>query len=154
MILSLRMDAGAPKIRIALKRMWFTPVFAVVLAQRRDAAILLGVGALHMGLNLLGLPGWQCPIKATLGFPCPGCGLTLALIALLRGQWRVALATHAFAPVFLIAILVMIGMSLLPEVQRQRALSWLSGIEQRTGITAWILVSLLVYWGLRLFGPS
>ncbi len=138
-------------MRIIL-RTWFSPVFATLLKQRRDGAILLGAGALLLGLDLLGLPGWVCPFKAVFGIPCPGCGLTTAIGELLRGDWRGSLSTHAFAPIFLLGLLVMVVVTLLPESHRLRWVSAISRIERRTGITAWALAGLFLYWGLRLVG--
>ena len=38
--------------------------------------------------------GWNCPIKYLTGVPCPGCGLSRALAALLRLDFRTALRFH------------------------------------------------------------
>lgn len=129
-----------------------TPVFASLLARRRDGLILLGVGVLQMGLHLAGLPGWQCPIKAATGIPCPGCGLTAATGALLHGDWREALRLHAFAPLLVFGFGVLAVVTLLPEAPRQRTIAAILVLEQRTGIMAWVLLSLIVYWGFRLPG--
>jgi hypothetical protein len=39
-----------------------------------------------------------CLFRRLLGLPCPGCGMTRALAALSRGDWRAALAFHPFSP--------------------------------------------------------
>ena len=44
--------------------------------------VLLILGALAYASALLF--GWNCPIKYLTGVPCPGCGLSRALAALLR----------------------------------------------------------------------
>ncbi|MEW5871544.1 MAG: DUF2752 domain-containing protein [Chloroflexota bacterium] len=136
----------------AFERLVFTPVFATLLSQRRDGLILVGVGAIQVGLHLAGLPGWQCPIKAITGLPCPGCGLTEAVGDLLHGDWRGAMAAHAFAPLFLLAFILLLIVSVLPEAARQRTVAIIATCEQRTGLMAWVLFSLMVYWGFRLFG--
>jgi len=99
---------------------------------------------------LAGLPSWKCPILAVTGIPCPGCGLTTAIVDLLRGDWRASISTHAFAPIFLLAFFILLVVSLLPEVIRQPAIASITALEQRTGFTAWVLLLLMVYWGLRL----
>lgn len=136
----------------AFERLVFTPVLAALLAQRREGLILVGVGVLQVGLHLAGVPGWQCPIKAVTGLPCPGCGLTAAVGDLLHGDWRGAMATHAFAPLFLLAFILLLVVSILPEAARQRAVAAVAAGERRTGLAAWVLFSLIVYWGFRLFG--
>jgi hypothetical protein len=47
---------------------------------------------------LFGVAVWielpLCPLAGTFGIPCPGCGLTRATLALLRGDLRGALELH------------------------------------------------------------
>jgi hypothetical protein len=43
------------------------------------------------------------------GIPCPGCGLTTAIAELLRGDWRGSLSIHAFAPIFVVAFVIMLA---------------------------------------------
>jgi hypothetical protein len=38
-----------------------------------------------------------CLFRGLTGIPCPGCGLTRAAIALLRGDWAAALLLHPLA---------------------------------------------------------
>ena len=54
--------------------------------------VLLILGALAYASALLF--GWNCPIKYLIGVPCPGCGLSRALAALLRLDFRTALRFH------------------------------------------------------------
>lgn len=105
---------------------------------------------MHLGLNLAGLPGWTCPILAVTGLRCPGCGLTAATMQLLRGDFHASFQTHAFAPIFLIAMLVMGINIVLPEAQRKIMLASITRFETRSGITAWVLFSLMLYWAFRL----
>ena len=51
--------------------------------------VLLILGALAYASALLF--GWNCPIKYLTGVPCPGCGLSRALAALLRLDFWTAL---------------------------------------------------------------
>ena len=136
---------------IALKQALTSPLLASLVTRRRDGLILVGVGTAQIGLFLAHLPGWPCPFKAVFGIPCPGCGLTTAIGELLRGDWRASLATHAFAPVFVLAFLVMGVAVALPEAQRRRFVDFIARIERRSGISALVLCALFIYWGLRLF---
>ena len=136
---------------IALKQALTSPLLASLVTRRRDGLILVGVGTAQIGLFLAHLPGWPCPFKAVFGIPCPGCGLTAAIGELLRGDWRASLATHAFAPIFVLAFLVMGVAVALPEAQRRRFVDFIARIERRSGISALVLCALFIYWGLRLF---
>jgi hypothetical protein len=135
-----------------LRRTWFSPAFSQLLEHRLEGTVLVGVGALQVGLHLLGLPGWACPFKAVFGIPCPGCGLTAAVDELVHGHVLASLRTHAFAPIFLAAFLVILVSLLLPEKQRQKMVTSIAHIESRTGLTAWVLTALMLYWAIRLFG--
>ncbi len=136
------------KFRLA----WFNPIFSGILNSPAERIALTGFGVLQVGLHMAGLPGWACPFKATFGIPCPGCGLTTAMDQLLHGEVRAALQTHAFAPVFLITFLVIFAATLLPASIRAKLVASIAGLERRTGMTAWVLSGLMLYWGIRLFG--
>jgi hypothetical protein len=131
---------------------WFTPVFSTVLQKRMEVAVLAGAGVLQVGLHLAGLPGWACPFKGLFGIPCPGCGLTTATGQLLRGQFSASIHTHAFAGVFLGAFCLLAFSLLLPQKSRLSMADWIARFEQRTGMTALILVTLMAYWIVRLAG--
>ena len=135
-----------------IRQTWFSPVFSSLLEHRLEGSILVGVGAFQVGMHLLGLPGWACPFKAVFGIPCPGCGLTAAVDELLHGHMGASLHTHAFAPIFLAAFLILLVSILLPEKQRVKLVSVMTHLETRTGITAWVLSLLMLYWCSRLFG--
>ena len=130
----------------------FSPVLSTVLENRRESLILVGAGVFHLGLNLIGLPGWVCPIRAATGIPCPGCGLTTAAVQLLHGDIAGSLHTHAFAPIFLAFGLLLLTALILPTELLQRFSALLARFETRTGVIAWILLALFLYWGARLPG--
>jgi hypothetical protein len=132
------------------RRVWYTPAFSSLLENRREGLVIAGAGALHLGLSLAGLPAWNCPILAATGVPCPGCGLTRATLALVRGDFYQSFQIHAFAPIFLFALIVMLVTLVLPETQRRKVVATISSFEARNGITAWVLFSLMLYWAFRL----
>jgi hypothetical protein len=47
--------------------------------------------------------------------------------------------------------MLILGVSILPEPLRLRAIQTVSMLEKRTGITVWIMLGLFLYWGFRLF---
>jgi len=140
------------KKEFSARRTWFAPVFSSLLSSRLAAGVIVGAGGLQLGLYALGLPGWVCPFKAVFGIPCPGCGLTEALYELLRGHPVTSLRVHAFAPLFLMALFVLLVSILLPKGWREKLIAVIGRSETHTGFTAWVLSGLMLYWVIRLFG--
>lgn len=44
---------------------------------------------------------WRCPFYL-LGYSCPGCGMSRALLAALKGRWQTAFAYHPLWPVAIV----------------------------------------------------
>ena len=86
--------------------------------------VLLILGALAYASALLF--GWNCPIKYLTGVPCPGCGLSRALAALLRLDFRTALRFHPM--VFVLPPVVLYALfgkkPLLGSKNLERVLLW------------------------------
>jgi Protein of unknown function (DUF2752) len=125
------------------------PPFTSLVRSRPLAALLAGIAGLQLALVAFGVPGWPCPLLHGLGIPCPGCGLSRAVIELLRGDWRGAIELHAFSPLLLIAIVMILGTSLLPERHRIPVIAWVERAERHTGLSVLLLVGLLLYWAFR-----
>ena len=122
-----------------------------MLQNRWLISIFVAFGVAQLSLVYNGLRGWQCPIYETLGVTCPGCGMTTAMAMLLKGHWQMAVQTHAFAPVILIVLLMMIVAIVLPASYLRRFSHSVERLERKTGITAIILLSMVIYWLLRIF---
>ncbi len=135
---------------LAVSRL-FEPALAPLLGERRAMLLLLAASALQVGLVAIGLPGWPCPVKSFLGIPCPGCGLSTAVVYLLQGKWENALRSHAFAPLFLFGFVLAAAITALPGNTHRQAVSEIARLERRTGIVAFLLLGLVAYWVLRLF---
>lgn len=127
----------------------FSPI-ARVLRDRRFGLVMIGALGVHLGLALLGLPGWQCPLLRLTGVPCPGCGLTRACLLLAQGEVRAAIEFHAFAPVFLVFIAILIIGTLLPRSIAEPLIHKAETLERQTAITIIILGGLILYWLARL----
>lgn len=136
-------------VRPRISKFLFTPVLAPLVQDRRITLILMGVAALQVWLTAIGFPGWQCPIKSSLGISCPGCGLSSAIVLLIQGQWQTAVSVHAFAPVFLIGSLLLMVATVLPERFHRDSVRWIAWLERCTGIIPLLLIGIIVYWVLR-----
>ena len=86
--------------------------------------VLLILGALAYVTAFLF--GWNCPVKWLTGMPCPGCGLSRALAALLRLDFRAALRFHPM--IFVLPPVVLYALfgkkPLLGTKTRERVLLW------------------------------
>ena len=117
-----------------------------------EMKVILGTGLLLVIAQFLGVNLWSCPFQSVFGIPCPGCGLTVAIIELLQGHVRDSLHTHAFAPAFLLALVLILVSIVSPEEKRRDFIVWIAHMETRTGIASWFLTTFMLYWGLRLIG--
>jgi Protein of unknown function (DUF2752) len=109
----------------------------------------MGASAIHVGLLILGLPSWACPIRYGLGIPCPGCGLTRSLKALVLGDWHQAVVVHAFSPLVAVVLGLMGYVSVAPTAHRRWVVQHCAQIEQRTGLSFLVIALFLAYWLAR-----
>lgn len=111
-------------------------------------------------LGGLGVAVWSdfplCPVAGTFGVPCPGCGLTRATLALLRGDVHAAFQFHPLVwllgPLFVGFVAVAV-LELVREPARARRpprISWSSrGVSV---IAIFVLVVSLSVWLARFAG--
>lgn len=130
---------------------FFTPVLAPLLQNRMLVSGLSALAILQVGLTILGLPGWRCPLELLLGLPCPGCGMTTALALLFKGSWQSAIHVHAFSPLFLILILILAVNGALPAGYHHKFAHAINSLEKRTGITIIVIGGMIGYWVIRLY---
>ena len=69
---------------------------------------------------------------------------------LLQGQLRASLRYHAFAPVFLFLIIILLIATSLPKSMIQPVIHKVEALERQTGFTVIILAGLILYWLARL----
>lgn len=128
----------------------FKPVLASILRDRRLGLIICAAALMQLLMTMVGAPGWTCPIFHTLGVPCPGCGLTRATLFLFRGEWKQALTMHAYAPIFLSALIMITVCTIAPRNRAERFIVRTEAVERYTGITFILLGGLILYWLARL----
>jgi uncharacterized protein YjeT (DUF2065 family) len=127
----------------------FSPI-ATLLRDRRFGLLLTGALSLNVVAIILHLPGWECAFFRLTGVPCPGCGLTRACLLLLTGDVPASIRFHAFAPIFIALIAMLITCTLLPRTVTESFINKAETLERRTGITIVILGGLILYWLARL----
>jgi hypothetical protein len=130
--------------------LWPDITLASLLRDRRVALGVTAVAVAQVAAVWAGMGGWPCPLKSALGIPCPGCGLTGASIALLRGDFAAAFGLHAFAPVLLLGLSAFAVAGLLPAARREAFAGVVARFERRTRAAYVLLAAMLLYWSVRL----
>ena len=130
---------------------WSDTALASLLRDRRVSLGVTAVAAAQVACVAAGVGGWPCPVKNALGIPCPGCGLTRASVALLRGDFATSFGLHAFAPVLLLGVAVFAVAGFMPAARREAFVGLVGRFERRTKATYVVLGAMLLYWSVRLF---
>lgn len=121
------------------------PLLADLVRQRSLGLITVAAAFAQVAITLAGIPGLGCPWHELTGTPCPGCGMSRACAALVRGDWPLGLRLHPFAPLALVA-LAAIGLGIvLPGRPRARFVDALATVERRTFAAPVVGVLLVAY---------
>ena len=148
---SIRRATSGGTQRFGTTAWFFQPVIASTLLKQKTLRIISAIASFYLVVTMCGVQGWQCPVYSTFAVSCPGCGLSTALISLIRGDWQTALSTHAFAPLLAITIVFMVILSILPRRFYRIAVQRLAVLESKSGLTGMLLIGFIGYWGLRFF---
>jgi len=101
---------------------------------------LTAMGAAVLSFALLDIP--LCPVAAVAHQPCPGCGLTRATLALVRGRVAEAMGFQPLAPLVCPLVIGFLGYEALAYVRSGR-------VRVLHGAAARRLMAVgLVLWGL------
>ena len=128
-----------------------TPLYAEIIAPRVGAICIAAAGAAQLGASCFGF-GMPCSFHSITGLPCPGCGLTRSVLALLQGHVKDSLLLHPFGPVLLCGLGLALLAAVLPGRLQRRFVGAVAAVERQTGVTMWVLTLLLVLWGVRITG--
>ena len=130
----------------------FSPTLALIMQNRWFPALIAALAILQVGLAVAGWRGWQCPIYFIFGALCPGCGLSRAMALFIQGKWQTAIEMHAFAPIFAFAVGFLAIAAIMPRGLQHQTVRRVAAWEKRSGIVAFVVLAMFIYWGLRLSG--
>ena len=92
---------------------------------------------------LLGLPD-LCPVQVLTHTPCPGCGMSRALVCCAHGEFWRAFWLHPLGPVFFVILVGYVALRFFPKLQPSTKL-----VNRGAGV---LIVLMLGLWGIRLLG--
>jgi hypothetical protein len=81
-----------------------------------------------------------CPFKALTGIPCPGCGMTRAILAVTKGDFHGAFSYNPFS----FFLLFMVAISVVPGKLAETLPSIMAAIMNYLFIV--VLISVLLFW--------
>ena len=123
------------------------PWLSSLLSHRRLCAWIV-VGTVILGAaSRAGVPLWICPFPPVTGLPCPGCGVTRGLSALIDGRFAEAVALHPFVPLFALAWFLPLFVVVLPGPARKALITGVQWVERETALPG-ILLLLFAAYGL------
>lgn len=124
------------------------PLTAMV-RDRFAARVILAFTGIHGALLAAGLPSLPCPLLHIVGIPCPGCGISRACIALLRGDWEQMATLHFFAPIVMVVLALLALAAFLPNSRRSAFIDLIKRFEQHTAVGLILFIVFLSYWIFR-----
>jgi hypothetical protein len=92
---------------------------------------VVALGAAWVMLNLAGFGVVVCPSKLLTGLPCPGCGVTRAVVLLLRGQPWAAVLMNPLGPLSVLASSVYVLLKFRDAVTGTQSVSGLAATLSR-----------------------
>ena len=109
------------------------------------ACILFSISVLHVtGIfsadRIGGTIPLFCPFKALTGIPCPGCGMTRAILSITKGDFHGAFSYNPFS----FFLLFMVVISVVPGKQAEKLPSIAPIVMNYFFIV--VLVTILIYW--------
>jgi hypothetical protein len=109
------------------------------------ACLLLSIAMLHItGVfsadRIGGVIPLFCPFKALTGIPCPGCGMTRAILSIIKGDFHGAIGYNPFS----FFLLFMVVISVVPGKQAEKLPSIAPVVINYFFIV--VLIAVLIFW--------
>lgn len=136
------------KLWSSLTKPWLAPLMADVVLCR----VVVGFCAVLGIASLAGVPIWGCPFNMLTGLPCPGCGMTRAVNALLHGNWSQAITYHPLSPAYLIIGVLLTIAATSTGAWRCRLVDGVKKLEQVTALPSMIVLFTVIFGLLRMGG--
>ena len=131
-----------------LTKPWLAPLMEDVILCR----VVVGVCAALGAASMLHVSIWPCLFNELTGLPCPGCGMTRAVSALLHGDWHTAMTFHPLSPAY-VAIGAALAVSAVgPKWLRNHLVAGVRSLEKWTALPALIVLATLIFGLLRMTG--
>jgi Protein of unknown function (DUF2752) len=112
---------------------------AVGLARLRPGLLMVLIAG-----GLAALPFPTCGMRVVLGIPCPGCGMTRAVLAAARLDWAASMRWHPLAlPLLVVAGAMAVLAFVVGDVAWRRLL---------VAVTTTASMTMLLVWALRFAG--
>ena len=127
---------------------WLAPLLRQVVLCRALTVTMMVLGVAH----LLGFSLWPCLFANVTGLPCPGCGMTRAMGALVRGDWNAAVQFHPFAPGLVLFAFLVAFVALTPRKLHDSLVRIIERMEVKTRIPTLFLLAAIIYGLLRMGG--
>lgn len=97
-----------------------------------------------------------CAFHFTTGLPCPGCGLTRAIVCCAHGRWSEAIGYHPLGPLVFAIFIALAAIGVLGLLQPPRAERLVARASSCTDGMRWLAtivgVALIVIWLARIAG--
>ncbi len=130
-------------------RFIYKPMLSPLIRNRRISLAIMIFAIIHVYPGLNDISFWSCPLARSAGIPCPGCGLTRAMEAMLRCDWVMMARFHVFAPLAGLSVVLISVSAFLPRSAGIKLAERVEAIE-KTGVPGVLLVGMVAYWLFRI----
>lgn len=123
------------------------PILAPIMRDRTISLILAAIPLVFLVLEDTTPFHWVCPFHALTNLPCPGCGMTRALISLAHLDVVEAVSMHPFSPLLVLGWTGWVIISVAPSKTRMKAIETIELIERKTA-AVYLFFALFIAFGL------